>query len=505
MSSGDHSTITTEELLDMSSEEMRWHVANGKSLPKLSEEQLKQLPGDVVEPYIVARFNQTGDRGWFEKTRHSLKAGLRADQVTSERIAERQSSGIDYLEGPPRSDRNYLADRHEKLKSDVNAVRPEGIKAYSDTYYNVSQVLRKVSDLLREKVGKSQQEWEGDAADSAHGYFLGLGDWAEGNAENAMLASDMIVKESEAAESARNSMPEPVPFDMKSEITGWVSDPLSFDDRISETIDKHRRSQEAHEEAARVMTRYDSDLNEAGSKQPVFTEPPSFDGSSSAGDTGSGVMSISGTGTTASGVAGGAPGGATGAVPGGVAGGGPAGSPGSLPGGASSGVAPTPGTTSPSGWQPGPGVPGGRNGGNPGTGVGPMPVGGPVGAGGGFGPGGAGGGGYGAGGSGGYGGGRAGGFGPGGGAGGAAGPGAGASTGARPGAMPPGGAAAAGGPAASAAGRAGTGGAPMGAGAGRGGQGSEDEEHQRPSYLVEADPDSIFGTEERTAPPVIGE
>jgi hypothetical protein len=37
------------------------------------------------------------------------------------------------------------------------------------------------------------------------------------------------------------------------------------------------------------------------------------------------------------------------------------------------------------------------------------------------------------------------------------------------------------------------------------GEGSEDAEHQRPSYLVEADPDSIFGSDERTAPPVIGE
>jgi hypothetical protein len=32
----------------------------------------------------------------------------------------------------------------------------------------------------------------------------------------------------------------------------------------------------------------------------------------------------------------------------------------------------------------------------------------------------------------------------------------------------------------------------------------EDEEHQRPSYLVEPDPDSMFGTDEMTAPPVIG-
>jgi hypothetical protein len=43
----------------------------------------------------------------------------------------------------------------------------------------------------------------------------------------------------------------------------------------------------------------------------------------------------------------------------------------------------------------------------------------------------------------------------------------------------------------------------MGGGAGKGG-GGEDTEHQRPTYLVEPDPDDIFGTDQKTAPPVIG-
>jgi hypothetical protein len=44
----------------------------------------------------------------------------------------------------------------------------------------------------------------------------------------------------------------------------------------------------------------------------------------------------------------------------------------------------------------------------------------------------------------------------------------------------------------------------MGAGRGGGRKGAEDQEHQRASYLVERDPDSIFGVDEMTAPPVIG-
>lgn len=55
------------------------------------------------------------------------------------------------------------------------------------------------------------------------------------------------------------------------------------------------------------------------------------------------------------------------------------------------------------------------------------------------------------------------------------------------------------------AGRGGTGAmGPMGAG-GRRADGDDDDEHQRPDYLIEADPDAIFGTDQRTSPPVIGE
>lgn len=57
------------------------------------------------------------------------------------------------------------------------------------------------------------------------------------------------------------------------------------------------------------------------------------------------------------------------------------------------------------------------------------------------------------------------------------------------------------------AGGAGRGAVGQGMGAGGGGRGrdEEDQEHERASYLVEPDPDSTFGTDEVTAPPVIGQ
>ncbi|WP_197523074.1 PPE domain-containing protein [Actinokineospora pegani] len=65
----------------------------------------------------------------------------------------------------------------------------------------------------------------------------------------------------------------------------------------------------------------------------------------------------------------------------------------------------------------------------------------------------------------------------------------------------------AGGPGAADDGRAGGRGGQAGGmgGAGRGGgQGGEDEEHERASFLIEDDPEAVFGTDEITAPPVIG-
>ncbi|MGW4489571.1 WXG100 family type VII secretion target [Amycolatopsis sp. NPDC004368] len=53
-------------------------------------------------------------------------------------------------------------------------------------------------------------------------------------------------------------------------------------------------------------------------------------------------------------------------------------------------------------------------------------------------------------------------------------------------------------------GRGGTTVGPAGA-AGRRGEEEEDAEHRRPDFLVEPDPDALFGTDQRTIPPVIGE
>ncbi|WP_245900694.1 WXG100 family type VII secretion target [Prauserella shujinwangii] len=419
---------------------------------------------------------------------------------------------MQYVEGLRPSNADYNGHDHSVISSYVRDIDPAQVTGVSNAYHDLHQAFREFADQLKDAVDKSQHEWEGEAAESARGYFSSLSQWAEANSQNAQLASETIYQQAEAASSAKNSMPEPIPFSWDSEMKKWGSDPFNFAGNIAQTIETYHASQEAHAQAAQVMAQYDGHLYEAASKQPAFAEPPKF--GSGSGESGS-VGSVPGNGgTDASGfVGGGVPGGgapAGGSVAGGSVSGGVSGGGGSSLGGA--GVAPPlaagrgtgavlPGGsgTRPAGFRnPSFSVPRSRpNSGNSGLGeMGPMPIGGMP-------PGGPGGGGgdYG---------GRVGrgvaGFGPGGGgaAGGAGAPGAGTGSGAaaKPGALGP--TAPGGAGAAAAAGRGGMGAAGMG-GAGRGGQGEEDKEHQRPTFLVEGDPDEVFGTDERTAPPVIGE
>ncbi|MFC4005063.1 hypothetical protein ACFS2C_27350 [Prauserella oleivorans] len=457
--------------------------------------------------------------GLFSMPIGMLKAHANAENLSQEQIARLTSGDVQYLEGLSASDMNYPGHEHEQLKQFVTEnLRAEDIQGISDAYAELVSVLEDLSSRLNEGVGKSRQEWEGDAAEQAHGFFQSLGTWSDGNAQNAKLASEVIAQEGNAAATAKNTMPEPVPFDWRTEFKKLVtSNPFDLADNISETMETYRRSQEAHDEAARVMTTYDNELYQAASKQPAFSEPPTFGAGGSDGvrmPSASAAISVPGgdAGTGASGYAGGSISG-TGTGPGGSGGGGsfsvPGGSGGSSGGGGYTPVpaplqsgrntgAGMPSGTRPSGYRPPTAtgrVPSGGGSNSGFGGMGAMPVGGMA--------------------AGGMGGGSSdyssklgrGGFGPGGSAavgGTGAGPGA-ASGAARPGmgGMPgaaPGAAAAAGG-----AGRGAGGMGAMGAGAGRGGQGSEDAEHQRPTYLVEGDPDEVFGTDERTAPPVIGE
>jgi hypothetical protein len=483
-------------------------------------------------------YDREHDGFWGFLHRALFKDGTVQGQVENEtsKDAEILAQGVTTRSAPGIPNTHYMSYEHDALQTMVkDKVSPGVSQDMSDDWISLGNEMVEHQGFFVEAIGKSESEWRGTSGDKARQFIADVANYIGKAGQSAQLAGKQESLHSQALSSATNSMPEPIPFnvdqanaDLKS-----TTDPFSYITKYTSYMVTYQRSQAAHQEAADVVTAYDTSLSGA-STMPAFDKPPQMAGSTppnppggvdepggsggkepGSGGTGGGSIT-GGGGTGGAGTGGGTGGGAGiggggGRLPGGGGSGGGGAGGGSGIGGGGSGSGGRPGIGTPGqgfdpslGGGPNPGG-GGFNNNNPNfSGGGPMPMG-PMG--GGFGGdetrrGGGGGGG-------GAGGGR-GGFGSGAGGGGVGAGGAGAGRGGfGPGAGVGGLAAeqAAMGRTGTAAGLGGRGAAGMGGmggmGAGRG-QGGEDEEHERPSYLVEPDPDSTFGTDEMTAPPVIG-
>ncbi|MFD6067859.1 MULTISPECIES: hypothetical protein [Amycolatopsis] len=483
--------------------------------PNLSEKQVSDLSPAARDAYFQQKAEEGVDPsdGWLFGAVNRFIASGKAHQQSQE-VGDKnvdqltKNKDVQYVEGLEPSNADYQGYDHEKLEQFVNTdLNVEQVTQVSTAYHDLSKAFDTFAKTMDKAVTSSQGTWEGDAAGNAQGYFKSLSKWSEANSQNAKLASETIYDQGTAASTVKNTMPKPIPFNWKEEVGGWMtSNPFNLGENIDKSIQKQKDSQEAHTQAASAMHSYDKALYDAASKQPAFAEPPKFGEGGGEGTGKPGIYKLPpgskmpwdeqpGGGNTYI-----PPGSRGGGSGGGGGGGGGYGTPTLRGPGSSTGSGSIPSGTTPSGFQNTPApisTPGPNN--NTAMPMGPMPMAPPM-MGGGMGDSdynsrtGRGGGGSG--------------FGPGSGAGGST-PGSGSASGAaRPGGIGAAEAAAGRGMGGLGGGAAGRGGPGMGGGMGGRGQqadGDEDTEHQRPTYLVEGDPDEVFGTDMRTAPPVIGE
>lgn len=439
--------------------------------------------------------------------------------------AKNLRQGMDLRTAPPAANVVYQSIPHQTLYDSVTqGVNPGDVGSISDTWLGIGNKMTNLQNTVAQAIASSQVSWTGKNAESARSSIAKLGNQSGAAGQSAQLAGVLIAQQSEALSTAKNSVPPPPnpAFNAQSaqQQLQTITDPVQFAAQAATDQAQALAQQESHKMAAQVVQNYDHTIAQTSASMPAFApapkvvknpNPPSSSNPTANPPIGSGPP---GSGPIMPRNPGGGgpvhvPSGPNG--PGGGNPNGPGGfTPPNLPGGNQTTT--TSGFTPPSMTGPnGPGA-GGFPGIGQGTGFGSGPDGGFGGGGpggmGGFGVGGLGaggfggsgsGGGFGSGGSGSSG---SGGLGSGGGASGASGSGAGARSGAA-------GAAAAAEEAEMAEGRMGAPGSAGaggmgGMGAGRGQRGQGDGEHKRPSWLVEND-EGIFGTDELTAPPVIGE
>jgi hypothetical protein len=411
---------------------------------------------------------------------------------------------------PPEPGVDYHGITHQELHDGVHVGGDPGVVGeHGDLWTQLGNQLVEFNDAIVKAIADSEPDWTGKAGDQARQAMAGLAQKAGETAVAAQLAGTLFAQQSRALSTARANVPPPPaePFDVDAANRRLLTttDPVALVMRAAADRAEFLRQQEEHRQAAEAVRQYDRTVAQTAAAQPAFAPPPAAptppedrptpvapgrvpgeraavtqagdttDPASATPDTG-GTKGDGTTNTSATG------------------------SPTPLPGAASgTGVTGTSGLAG----VPGPGRvgSGGGEGSDRGAGSGGG-VG--VGFGGGTGSG------RGAGSGGGVKSGRGAGFGVGGARGHVGGvPGSESRGGPGSGVRGPGGAG--GGTHGEAVGR---GGRPAGVGPGvaggpvggpAAGRGEEDVEHQSPSYLLEPDPEALFGNGEATAPPVIGD
>lgn len=446
------------------------------------------------------REEHRGDAGWSHDPDHQLDeaaaakdAQRQADQFTAEQH-DRLTHGLAMRGGPQVGDTNYLSIPHDRLHEMVNNdIDPATVDEAGSAWNEIGVTFGRIGDRLTTASAQIEHSWSGSAAEGARCFNAGVAGWSGSTARGALLSSNNMATQSDAAGTVKSAVPPPMQYSMWDEVTDLLStpDPVSGANTVRAKL---QQQQELHRQAADAVATYDRTLGSSSSTMPAFETPPAFGPNphDQTGAPGGGNEPPPGRRTQVVPV-GGPPPSSESPPPGGPDSGPPLeknsapndprvdqpGSTGTDPswsGRGSSGHGRLAGTDIGVDGPGGLGSAGGRGLGDPGLGAAPV-------GGWGGGPGGGGRGHFG---------------GPGvvrGVDGRVPGPGAGAPA-AEQAALGRGAAGAAG-----ARGSAGVGAMPVGAGGS--GRGGEDEEHERPSYLLEENPNEVFGTDEAISPPVI--
>src|SRR3954467_3555887 len=215
------------------------------------------------------------------------KAKNQAQEMGDKNVAEAtKGRDVEYVQGLHAPNADYKGNDHTQLQAFLESnLNVEQVSDVSTAYHQVHQVFDKFAQSMNTAVNASKGTWEGSAAENAQQYFTSLGKWSDANSQNARLASETIYDQGQAASTAKNSMPAPIPFSWKDEFKGWAtSNPFNLADNVDKSLQKQKDSQAAHDQAASVMSTYDKNLYEAASKQPAFAPPPSFSTGGGTGD-----------------------------------------------------------------------------------------------------------------------------------------------------------------------------------------------------------------------------
>lgn len=176
---------------------------------------------------------------------------------------------------------NHAAYSHEQLKQWTDAADPRTSQSVADEWAKIGSGLLEAADSLKRASADSETGWTGEAADAMRARLGLIHQWSSRTGAQVTTASQGVARQSEAADTARRSMPEPVPYDPAGMIRdaqrGGLIDMAMLPQRLVAQKEAHDA---AHTEAVRVVAERDGVMSAAAARTEVFEPPPGIEGSS---------------------------------------------------------------------------------------------------------------------------------------------------------------------------------------------------------------------------------
>src|SRR5437660_10817534 len=102
-------------------------------------------------------------------------------------------------------------------------IDPGMVDAAGAAWNSVGTALHGISGRLTTASAATEQAWSGNAAEGARGFNSGVARWSGTTAQGALLSSNNMATQSDAAGTAKSAVPPPMEYDVWDEVTDLLS------------------------------------------------------------------------------------------------------------------------------------------------------------------------------------------------------------------------------------------------------------------------------------------
>ncbi|MFC0112771.1 PPE domain-containing protein [Kibdelosporangium aridum] len=194
--------------------------------------------------------------------------------------AKALTQGVETRPAPMLQCSNYQQYEHEALEDMVKkGVNPGAVGTVGAMWLDAGNRMVQFQTDVVKAISNSEADWRGQAAESARKFMTDVGNWVGKAGQSAQLAGTQTQQYSAALETAKNSMPPPVDFNVDAANADLrnTTNPFAYAVKFGTYMHKYNQQQEAKQQAVQVVGTYDSALGGA-STMPAFAPPPTMAG-----------------------------------------------------------------------------------------------------------------------------------------------------------------------------------------------------------------------------------